>query len=224
VILRPRPHDLGVHPMRAPGPLGPLRDACETARGARPSRLLLAASSTLAAAFILAACGGSSSSPPKAAAATAADNALKFARCMREHGVKSFPDPEISGGTVRFELRQRAGKPGDVNRQTMEAAQRACRHFRAASRPNLTPQERVAAQEAVLKFAKCMREHGVDVHASTAGGGVQIGIRRGRGGGPNPESPAFQAAQKACQGLLPFRRGIGPGAPKQGVAGAAKTG
>ena len=58
-----------------------------------------------------------------------------------------------------------------------------------------------------MKFAKCMREHGINVACLDAGGGVQIGIHgQARAtAGPNPESPAFQAAQKACQGLLPFK-------------------
>ena len=69
-------------------------------------------------------------------------------------------------------------------------------------------------EEKLVKFAKCMREHGINVHASTAGGGVRIGIEGGPGRGPNPQSPAFQAAQKACQGLLPFK---GPrGGPSTG--------
>jgi hypothetical protein len=69
-----------------------------------------------------------------------------------------------------------------------------------------------------MKFAKCMREHGVTVHASTSGGGIEIQIHKDPGsGGPNPESPAFQSAQKACSGLLPEKPGgkgaAGPEAP-----------
>ncbi len=93
---------------------------------------------------------------------------------------------------------------------------------------NLTPQEKVAREEAVLKFAKCMREHGINVHASTVGGGVRIGIERSAtSGGPNPESPAFQAAQKACQGLLPLKGppGGGPGGgPSTGTAKGGSSG
>ena len=67
-------------------------------------------------------------------------------------------------------------------------------------------------EEKLVKFAKCMREHGVDIHASTQGAGIQVGIQGGPGSsGPKPDSPAFQAAQKACQGLLPGG-GPGPGA------------
>ncbi len=170
----------------------------------------LAALGFSAAAVLLAACGGSSASP-KPSAAGAADNALKFSRCMREHGVKNFPNPEVSGG--RVSLRVKAGPGGvEASPQVMEAAQSACKHFQPAEQTNVSPQEKVARQEAVLKFAKCMREHGIDVHASAAGGGVQIQIHPGAAGaGPNPESPAFQDAQKACQGLLPGPKGAAAG-------------
>jgi hypothetical protein len=77
-----------------------------------------------------------------------------------------------------------------------------------------------------------MREHGINVHAETSGGLFRIGVHAGPGsGGPNPESPAFQAAQKACQGLLPFKGGHPPGAPstsshggEQGKAGLSVGG
>jgi hypothetical protein len=160
----------------------------------------------LACALALAACGSSSGSGSKG---SAADDALKFARCMREHGIENFPDPNVAGGGAKFTFRSKGPGQGGPSLQTMQAAQSACRHFRAADLPKLTPQEKVAREEQVRKFAKCMREHGVDVQASTAEGGMLMKIQAGKAsGGPNPESPAFQAAQKACQGLLP---GKGPG-------------
>jgi len=180
----------------------------------RPQLAPLAVLCAAVASLALAACGGSSSSG-KPAAATGADNALKFSQCMREHGVKNFPNPEIiSGGRVHLSVKSGGPNGINVSPQTMEAAQNAFKHFQATSEPNQTSQEKVAREEAVLKFAKCMREHGVNIHASTAGGNIQMRIGSGHEGGergPNPESPAFQAAQKACQGLLPFKGG-GPGA------------
>jgi hypothetical protein len=132
---------------------------------------------------------------------------------MREHGVTNFPNPEISpNGQVGLKVK---GGPGSLSAspQTMEAAQKACQHFTEGLEPKLSPQEKVEREEAVQKFAKCMREHGIDVHGESSGGDIRIGIHGGPGsGGPNPESPAFQAAQKACQGLLPFKGGHAPGA------------
>ena len=59
------------------------------------------------------------------------------------------------------------------------------------------------------QYADCMRAHGVPnfPDPSAGGGGVQIGS------GINPASPAFEAAQKACQDLLPG--GGGPGAASE---------
>jgi hypothetical protein len=60
-------------------------------------------------------------------------------------------------------------------------------------------------QAAGIRFADCMRSHGVPNFPDPgAGGGVQINSSSGI----NPQSPAFQAAQKACAKLLPFG---GPG-------------
>jgi len=173
----------------------------------------LAGCGLLAAALLLAACGGSSASP-KPSSASAADNALKFSRCMREHGVKNFPNPETtSNGATKLQFKAEGTSP-----KTMEAAQQACRKFQeeGGEGPELSPQQKVEQEEAVQKFAKCMREHGIEVEASTSGGGVQVKIEGGPGaGGPNPRSPAFQEAQEACQGLMPGPKVKGGGPPPQ---------
>jgi hypothetical protein len=207
-------------------------------RAQRAPFYLTALAGVLLAGLALAGCGGTSSASPgsssgsSSAGGKAADNALKFSKCMREHGVANFPNPEISGnGQVGLKVK---GGPGSLGAspQTMEAAQKACQHFAESLAPKVSPQEKVEREEQVQKFAKCMREHGINVHAETSSGLVRIGIHGGSGsGGPNPESPAFQAAQKACQGLLPFKGGRAPGAPstsshggEQGKAGLSVGG
>jgi cytochrome c553 len=172
----------------------------------------------IAVATSLAACGGSKS-PASAAAAERSNEQqdeaklAKFAKCMREHGVEASTSKGPDGHGFGLQIKGKAG----AGRVAMEAAQRACKRYQPQPKKvNLSPQEKVAQEEAVTKFAKCMREHGVDVHASTSNGRVQLQVGGpGSSGGPNPESPAFQAAQKACQSLLPFRKGgPGPGAPR----------
>ena len=92
----------------------------------------------------------------------------------------------------------------------MEAAQNACKKYQPEPQKlDLSPQQKVERAEAVEKFAKCMREHGIEVHASSSEGRVSIQIHGKPGAGPNPESPAFQKAQSSCQKLLPFK-GEGP--------------
>ena len=155
----------------------------------------------------LAACG---SSTPKATGNNQQDEQrlVQFARCLREHGVNVTTS---TGGPGKGGLRINGSNPN-----AMQAAQNACKRYRpSAMNQKLTPQEKVEREEQVMKFARCMREHGINVHTSTAGGGIQIGIE-GHGNGPNPESPSFQAAQTACQKLLP-QKGPGPaGGPKGG--------
>jgi hypothetical protein len=138
---------------------------------------------------------------------------------MRENGVKSFPNPEITpGGGTKLSF-----KGEGVSRQAMETAQKACQHFQeeGGGGPELSPQEKVEREEELQKFAKCMREHGIEVQTKVSpSGGVAVGIKGGPGAGNNPESPALAAAQKACQGLLSGPSGGG----QSSAAGPAKGG
>jgi hypothetical protein len=143
----------------------------------------------VAAALLLAACGGGSNGT--ASGDSASEQAgLKFARCMREHGV-NMPDPGANG-----EIRLMA-KRGDAAK--VDAAQKACGHFLRALARTASPADTQRIQDAALKYARCMRSHGVDFpDPKFHGAGVQFG-----GPGLNPYSPQFQQADKACHGLLP---------------------
>ncbi|HXD53993.1 MAG TPA: hypothetical protein VN618_04495 [Solirubrobacteraceae bacterium] len=179
---------------------------------ARAATLRLAAAlAMLAAGLALVACGGSK--PGDAAASEQARErrdevkAAEFAKCLREHGMDATASS--GGGGFRLQVRPKAG----TGPPTMEAAQKACRKYQPEPKKvHLSPQEKVQREEEVLKFAKCMREHGVDIHADVKDGGIQIRVHGRPGSGPNPASPAFQAAQKACSGYLPFKAKGGPGA------------
>ena len=96
-----------------------------------------------------------------------------------------------------------AGGPASI-----EAAERACARYRPkeSQKGSEPPQVKVEHEEALRRFAKCMREHGVQAQADPSGG-VSIQVKP-RSAAPNPESPAFQRAQSACQKLMP---GGGPG-------------
>jgi hypothetical protein len=169
-----------------------------------PSRLkplALIALAVLLAGGLLSACGGSS--PSQAATAKEQGNETKladYARCMREHGFDAEV-AEMPGGGRGLKI-----KPGKAQGpQVSEEAQKACARYRPEEKTiKLSPQQKVEREEAVQKFAKCMREHGIKVEASAQGSSIQIGIHGHPGsGGPNPESPAFQQAQTTCQKLLP---------------------
>jgi hypothetical protein len=71
----------------------------------------------------------------------------------------------------------------------------------------------IPSPHARIVFARCMRSHGVtnfpDPTVSAGGGGIsiRIGAQKGGGGGLNPNSPTFEAAQSACQHILHFPKG-----------------
>lgn len=194
-------------------------------------RLMLAGAGATLAALTLAACGGSDPSSSAAASERSQEQAAEtkfadFAKCLREHGVNAEAISHPGGGHGLKVSPGNARGPA-----AFEAAQKACARYRPEPKKvNLSPQQKVELQEGVQKFAKCMREHGIHVETSTQGGGFQIGVHRSAGGGgagePNPESPAFQRAQTACQKLLPKPPGAGPGpgGPGPGPFKSAESG
>jgi hypothetical protein len=119
----------------------------------------------------------------------AKDAALDFAKCMREHGV-DIPDP-VNG---RLELRSKRG-----DQRKLEEAQKACRHILEDAMPPLSEEQQAEMREAALDFAKCMREHGVDMPDPTfQDGGELMRMPKGTKG----DDPKVQEAQKACQPIL----------------------
>jgi hypothetical protein len=177
----------------------------------------LAVPAVAAVGALLVGCGGSSPSSTSSAAKEqqAEVKFADFAKCLREHGIQAETATGPGGEGHGLKIK---GVGGPAK---MEAAQRACKKYQPEpQKVNLSPQEKVERAEAVEKFAKCMREHGVEVHASSAEGRVSIQIGGKPGAGPNPESPAFQKAQSSCQGLLPFKKGPDGGPPPKRLGGS----
>jgi hypothetical protein len=141
------------------------------------------------------------------AGAAAAPDAMKYAQCMRAHGVPDFPDP-VDGG---FAINNTApGSDLDPSSPQFVAADSACKA--------LSPEDRAASgtvdpqvQAEALKYSACMRSHGVPSYPDPVfvGGSIRETMRAGSGMDPN--SPQFIAAQNACQSLQPFARGASTG-------------
>ena len=121
---------------------------------------------------------------------------LDFARCMREHGI-DMPDPQPGkGGVMRFEAPPGGGELPDESK-FMEA-DKACRHLMGDAGPQkLSPKDQKEVQDAMLAFARCMREHGIDMPDPQPGGGMVMDAQ-GRNA-PDPRSPEFQSAEKDCR-------------------------
>ena len=98
--------------------------------------------------------GKASSSASPSASLSAEDAQLKFAQCMRENGV-DVPDPG-SGDQKAMRL----GKGTD--RTKLQGALEKCRQWLQAGgkMPDLKDPK---VRDQYVKFAQCMREHGVDI-------------------------------------------------------------
>jgi hypothetical protein len=110
---------------------------------------------------------------------------------MREHGVTDFPD---SGGPTQ----PSPGSDLDPNNPTYRAARQACRSLQPTT--HLNPAQAARDQADALKFAKCMREHGITKYPDPqpgAGGNDLINLT-GLGLAVI-DSPQFQAAKQACR-------------------------
>jgi hypothetical protein len=122
------------------------------------------------------------------------EQALAFARCMRAHGV-DVPDPKFGGdGKVEFGMR------GKVDAPKFKAAESACQKQVGGPFGAGKGQADPKMQEAMLEFARCMRQHGVAKFPDPQPGG---GLLIRAGSGLDPQSPTFKAAEKACSQLLP---------------------
>ncbi|WP_431876953.1 hypothetical protein [Amycolatopsis sacchari] len=112
--------------------------------------------------FGIAACGGQQDPDPGQVPTDPHQKMLAFAKCMRENGV-DMPDPEPNGdGTSMPGIR--AGDAGKA-----EKAMAACRQY---APPNIANPDDPAAQAEDAAFAKCMREHGIDMPDPGTGGGT----------------------------------------------------
>jgi hypothetical protein len=160
----------------------------------RPRAGALAVVAAIAA--LVTACGGGD--PPSASSPSFAQE-VALAHCMRSHGVPNFPDPNPSGG---FSLHQA------IDRQVL-AAYGACRHLLPGG-PSLAQVQQLAQREQqkqeealpeLVKFAQCVRSHGVPNFPDPPANGQ--GTAPSTGPGFDPKSPRFLAALRICQHVLP---------------------
>jgi hypothetical protein len=173
------------------------------------------------AAALIAGCGGSSSvgavhtaTRTPASSTTATSRAepptkpsmLAFAKCMRAHGVPNFPDPKPPGEIPTVHVTEPAPSGGftaNPNSPAYQAASNDCRPLADASPVAPGGANQVIASQ--LKFAVCMRGHGVPNFPDPTSTG-EIGDD-GAIDGVNQNSPAFQSAEKTCGKAPGFRPG-----------------
>jgi hypothetical protein len=168
------------------------------------SPLLVAAA---AGALAIGACGGGGGSTGTSSQQDKAfEGALKFAKCMRDHGI-DVPDPQrTAGGGIKQTIN---GKPG--SRAAMQAAQKDCqKYMKAGGGKAPSAAEQAKAKEAMLAYTRCMRQQGVKIRDPEFSNGGIIN-KVGGPGQTNPDSPTFKAADKVCRPkLADIEKGGGP--------------
>jgi hypothetical protein len=161
----------------------------------------IAVALVLAAACVtgLAACGSSTSATPIATTG-ATRSQLSASRCMRAHGVPNFPDPGPNGGFQTILSSSGAMKIDGVtfSSPAFEAAEKTCMPGgRSGANPSVPRQQK----QALLGFARCMRQHGISRYTDPRfppGGGIF-------GGGVSPQAattPPYKRAAALCDNTL----------------------
>jgi hypothetical protein len=151
-------------------------------------------------ALLAAACGGGSAGSAGSTGSSPYAKALAYTRCMRSNGVANYPDPNAQG-----QILMQPNNGIDYGSPQLAHAAKTC--AKLAPKLTITAQQRQQILSQGLKWAACMRAHGITniPDPSTAGGGIaaeQI---------PKADAnlPQLPAAEQACRSLL-------PGAPSGG--------
>jgi hypothetical protein len=165
----------------------------------RTTSLLATTAAAVAATTVLAACG--SSSPSSSASAgqltqaqlqQAQQDAVKFTRCMRSHGVPDLPDP-TSPREFKTSL---AGKQ---HLPAFQSAEAVCRRLLPGGGASQTPARSHAQMVAALAFARCIRSHGFPNFPDPSTSG-ELSHEMLAAAGINLRQPAVVQAADACVG------------------------
>jgi hypothetical protein len=122
------------------------------------------------------------------------DTAVTFSECMRQNGVKGFPDPDASGElTIDGVLN---GSSLDSDSAAWKQAIGACKDLQP---PGFTghkasPQE----QDVRLKFAQCIRDNGVKDFPDPANGDPLVDTNRIPSSATDEGMSVLNAAMRKC--------------------------
>jgi len=156
-----------------------------------PRKRIGAMTGALALTVLVAGCGRSNA-PSSATASSGGPQAkaLAYAQCMRNHGVRAFPDPTTPpGGGATFQINLNQNTP------TFKAASQACRTLLPGGQKAPTTSALQIAAE--VRWAHCLRAHGLPGFPDPNSEGAVDSAKF------DPTSPAFQRANAACTSLQP---------------------
>jgi hypothetical protein len=115
---------------------------------------------------------------------------LAFARCMRDNGVPSFPDPTPNAdGTFSFQP-----PTGAMGQQSTQKAVQACRSNLNEVQMGSSVPGTSDRQDALLAVSKCMRANGLPDFPDPKANAGLFGMFKGY----DTSSPTFEKAMDAC--------------------------
>jgi hypothetical protein len=156
-------------------------------------------------ALLAAGCGGGKAKTSTSGAggaeppANVTSAAYKFSRCMRQHGVSSFPDPQVVNSAGQHGISIHI-TPAITGSPDFTPAQKACAGIMPApSNANAgpSPQQEAAHLKGVVGFATCMRNHHVSNFPDPNAQG-DLTEEMLTAAGINVHAPAVDAAASAC--------------------------
>jgi hypothetical protein len=176
------------------------------------ARTAVAVIAIVSVVLLAAACSGSGSAAgsggsSSAGGSTSSQEALAYSRCMRSHGVPKFPDAdssnELPSGLPKVDPQQLG-----VSSSQYQAAQSACAHLLPIG-GQMTQTESQRDLSAMLRFARCMRSHGVPTwpdptYDSAAGWGFNLVHVHGF----DPNSTQIENKMDECNRVLPPGIGV----------------
>jgi hypothetical protein len=161
--------------------------------------------------LLAAACSGSpspagSGGSPNVGGSAISQQALAYSACMRSHGVPNYPDPtssnKLPSGLPKVSLQQLG-----VSRSQYHAAQGACAHL-LPNGGQMTQAQSQRDLRAMLRFARCMRSHGVPDWPDPTSGSAGWGFNLVHVHGFDPNSPQIDHKMDECDPVLPAGIGV----------------
>lgn len=154
--------------------------------------------------------GGGAASPSGGPDA-ASSSESRFVACMREQGIADMPDPIPGDTSGRSSVRYALDVMGKGSDEVFQAALNKCQSLLPAPEPEKPPTAQ--DQNQALKFAQCMREHGVEDfpdpkpgatnswlsgYQPNGGGKVVLRVQDSNGETRSISDPDMADALKAC--------------------------
>jgi hypothetical protein len=140
--------------------------------------------------------GSSASSGSGSTQATKREKAVKFAECVRAHGVPHFPDPDATGN-FNFGV--------DVSAAVFTNAVNACKALQPPG--SLSAKRSTKQQSAALRFAQCVRANGVPDFPDPVNGQPLIDTNRIPSSNQPGGMSILNAATHKCGALLGLAAG-----------------